>query len=183
MVIASLNQASFLLQGRSFAGAARNASPDSALTAIANDSGSMAQGVASVPSARSGLAHSLFSVTSVDVTRMKVDLFERVGKALGVDRGDYDTAFAYGSAVKRAVKQLKQQPNSHLILMGLEKELGLDKLGLSLDAVVDAMTDASGDGARKLDAALRAETSDLAGKDNARQSFTFDEIGIYRRVG
>jgi hypothetical protein len=107
-----------------------------------------------------------FGVNSQSLTQLKVDLYRRVGEALGIDQSDYDSPRDYGMALQRAIGQLKLSPNAQLVIAGIEKEVGLDKLGVSLDTVVSAITDPSGTDDDKLDAALE-------------KRFGVDDAGLY----
>lgn len=102
-------------------------------------------------------ADDLFSVNSQNLNKMKVDLYQRVGEALGVRESDHESFQAYGLALQQAVGQLKLAPNAQLVIAGLEKEIGLDKLGVSLDTVINAIIDPMGDDNDKLDAALQKQ--------------------------
>jgi hypothetical protein len=113
-------------------------------------------------------ADDLFSVNSQNLNKMKIDLYKRVGEALGVRESDYESFQAYGLALQQAVGQLKLAPNAQLVIAGIEKEIGLDKLGVSLDTVIDAIIDPMGDDNGKLDAALQKQIG-------------MDDDGLYRR--
>lgn len=58
------------------------------------------------------------------------------------------------SATPASVGQLKLAPNAQLVIAGIEKEIGLDKLGVSLDTVINAIIDPMGKDNDKLNAAL-----------------------------
>jgi hypothetical protein len=118
----------------------------------------------------------LFSVTTVDVNQLKVNLIERVGKELGVKQEDYDTPAAFGFALKMAVMKLKAEPDGAELIAKIERNLGLDKLGVSLNSVIKAIIDPDGRDAEELDAALRAQ----AGEADPERAVELDEIGIYR---
>lgn len=66
---------------------------------------------------------------------------------------------------------------SPFALVEIENKLGLDKLGVSLDTVVNAMIDPGGDDGDKLDAALRRRLGE-AGKDHSALA-RLDELGRY----
>ncbi|TIT70995.1 MAG: hypothetical protein E5W56_22360, partial [Mesorhizobium sp.] len=59
--------------------------------------------------------------------------------------------FSYGSAVKNAVEALKRQSPS--AIAEIERQLGLDQLGISLDTLVNAIVDPTGGDRDRLDAA------------------------------
>jgi len=121
----------------------------------------------------------MFSVNNTDSTQMKARLFERVGQAFGIKQDDYKSLFAYGSAIKKAVDDLKQKSPS--AVTQIEKKLGLDELGVSLDTLVNAVVDPQGSDGDKLDAALKKSLGEHdKGKDKG-VSPQPDEIGVYGR--
>jgi hypothetical protein len=138
-----------------------------------------AQGVASVrvgTPEQTSPAESIFT-TSMP-TRLKINLTERVGKAFGFELDDFPDAGAMAREIDKIVA--KMSPGE---IMAMEKKLGLDKLGVSLREVLDAMKEPGGDSDLKLDAALREEGGEILeeqehsarGGSHAR----FDEIGRY----
>ncbi|MGO4684115.1 hypothetical protein [Hyphomicrobium sp. 2TAF46] len=144
-------------------------------------SGTITKGPAATASAQTGDA--LFSVNSPNLNKMKIDLIKRVGDEFGIDESDYNSPSAYGAAIKQKIAQIKLQPNGQQVLDGIGRKLGLDKLGLSIDEVVNAIMDPKGDDAQKLDAALEKQI----GSHNRSQShgsfgIKSDEIGIYTPV-
>ena len=129
--------------------------------------------------AQGKITESMFSVNNLDPTQMKARLFERVGKAFGINQDDYASLFAYGSAIKTALGEMKQKSPSDIAL--IEKKLGLDELGVSLDTVVNAIVDPQSSDSDTLDAALKTflgETTNGKGENPA--SIEQDEIGLYR---
>jgi hypothetical protein len=72
------------------------------------------------------------------------------------------------SATPASVGQLKLAPNAQLVIAGIEKEIGLDKLGVSLDTVINAIIDPMGKDNDKLNAALEKKIG-------------MDDDGLYRR--
>lgn len=119
---------------------------------------------------------SLFDRQALDVNEMKVNLIDRLGKALGVSRDDYDNQSSFGTALKAAIAKLRRDPGGATIIAAIEKRLGLDKLGISMDTLLNAVIDPGSEDARRLDGALRAQAGEMA-RDEA---FELDEIGIYR---
>lgn len=117
----------------------------------------------------------MFSVNNLNVTATKVRLMERAGKEFGIDQADYESVFSYGSAVKNAVEALKQQSPS--AIAGIERQLGLDQLGISLDTLVNAIIDPQGSDGDRLDAALEKHLGEIA-TDEAIPVQP-DEIGLY----
>ncbi|MBN9218984.1 MAG: hypothetical protein J0I79_13610 [Mesorhizobium sp.] len=128
---------------------------------------------------RAKISDAMFSVNNVDATEMKVRLIERLGEEFGIKRSDYKSMTQYSADIKRAVDALKAKPGSALAITAIEKKLGLDKLGVTLDDLVDAAVDPNGRASEKLDAALRKQAGD-ASKGTAGP-LRLDEIGIYGR--
>ena len=104
--------------------------------------------------AQGKITESLFSVQTVDVTKLKVNLMERLGQELGLDMDEFETASEFGRAVKRAIDAIKTQDDGAQRLAEIERKLELGKLGISLDDLVAALNDPDGEADNKLDAAL-----------------------------
>jgi hypothetical protein len=173
--VSSATTALLILQQPTVAsGAAQSPATGTDLTAIAN--GQAVQGPSASTSAQT--ADALFSVNSPNLNKLKMDLFKRVGEALGVKESDYATPEDYGAALKKAVGQMKLDPNGQQEIAGIEKDLGLDKLGVSLDTVINAIVDPKGDDAKKLDAALEKQINDGQASDRSF-GIKSDDIGIY----
>jgi len=155
-------------------------------TPVANSLLASANGVSShsasgspLTQAQGKINESMFSVNNLDATKMKARLFERVGKEFGINQDDYDTLFSYGSAIKTALEDLKQKSPS--TIPAIEKKLGLDELGISLDTLVNAIVDPQGSDGDKLDAALNKKLGEDAKGKTGQASFKQDEIGVYGR--
>lgn len=117
----------------------------------------------------------------VDIQQIKFNLFRNLGEEFGIKMDDFADPRDYGSALRGAIGKIRMQPNGATVLAAVEKNLGLDKLGVSIDVVVDAISSPDGEGAKKLDAALRAETGEDA-KDAAKavlRAPQTDETGLY----
>jgi hypothetical protein len=125
--------------------------------------------------AKSAVSASMFSVDSLNITAVKVRLMERAGKEFGVDQTDYETVSSYGAAVKNAVEALK--PQSPSAIAEIERQLGLDQLGVSLDTLVGAIGDPRGSDNESLDAALKQHAGRQGEGDAA--SVQPDELGLY----
>lgn len=92
--------------------------------------------------AQSKISEAFFNADSnASITKMKLDLIERTGKALGVEKDDYVSMDDFVAAMKKAYGEIKVQPGGAAIIHGLEKELGLDKLGVSLEDVINSAGD------------------------------------------
>jgi len=127
----------------------------------------------------------MFSVMSVDINKMKINLMERLGKKLGLALEDFKTATDFGREVERIIGEMKLTMEGRLAIKRMEHELGLDKLGISLDEFVDAITDPKSSAAEKLDAALLREAGsealDVVEHDEIEEQGwpRIDENGVY----
>jgi len=90
--------------------------------------------------ARSKLSESIFSVNNVDVNKMKLNLIDRAGKALGADPANYASQDDFIEAMQDIVRNLKLHGNEDVI-NSVEKETGLTKLGISLEDLVNSTDD------------------------------------------
>ncbi|MBL8580758.1 MAG: hypothetical protein JNL61_00850 [Rhizobiaceae bacterium] len=129
------------------------------------------------PASRLAGADSIFSPDRQDVTKQKVLLMDKIGKAFGFDSRDFKDMGAMADAVERELA--KMSPQAAMALeQALGKKLGLDELGLSLRDMLDAMKEPGGEKDRKVDAAL---SRGLGAGDRAG-GFGLDEIGRYGRL-
>jgi hypothetical protein len=119
----------------------------------------------------------MFSVDSLNITAIKVRLMERAGKEFAVDQTGYESVSSYGLAIKNAVEALKRQSPS--AIAGIEKQLGLDQLGVSLDTLVEATVDPRSGNGERLDAALRQYAG--GPDEGAAASTQLGELGLYGR--
>lgn len=128
-------------------------------------------------------ASAIFDASAPDVTKMKLDLFRRTGEKLGVHEDDFDSFADYAMVLKDAVTQLKISPNAEMIIRRVEKDLGLDKLGVSLDTVIDALTDPASGANQTLTDALRKQMAEHDdGRTGRPAHVQSDDLGLYRVV-
>ncbi|MDX8452865.1 hypothetical protein RFM98_08860 [Mesorhizobium sp. VK9D] len=125
--------------------------------------------------AEPAISASMFSLDSLNITATKVRLMQRAGKEFGVDQTDYDSVSSYGSAIKNAVEALKRQSPS--AVPKIERQLGLDQLGVPLDTLVNAVADPQGSDNHRLDATLKQNAGGHGEGDAA--SIRPDELGLY----
>ncbi|AWN37219.1 hypothetical protein [Methylobacterium radiodurans] len=156
-------------------------SPD--LVAIASAAGQRDGGLPVDKQARAKITEAMFSVNTVNLTKVKTKLFERLGELLNVRQESFDTAEAYGRALKQKLAEIRREPGSEAFLAKIEKELGLDKLKITLDELTDAIVDPDGEAGRKLDAAIekqygKAITS--ARDADTPRTLVMSSIGTYR---
>jgi hypothetical protein len=129
--------------------------------------------------AQSKISESLFSVNHVSINKLKMDLIDRTGKALGVDQADFASREDFVDAMQKALGKLKMVGGDDAV-RGLEKELGIDKLGVSIQDVIDSAKDPEAND--KLTKALEKQAKINLGLDEvAAQRFPiqFDEAGTY----
>jgi hypothetical protein len=153
--------------------AGRNATAE--VVAAAN--GAVPASMAGLPNSRTEISDAIYSVNSVDADKLKVNLIGRLGAEFGISADDFESASAFGTAIKHALDAMKQDDGWQRRVAEIERNLGLDELGISLGSFINAVINSDSDDAAKLDAALRDKVDD----DAQRARFTLDDIGIYGR--
>ena len=97
--------------------------------------------VTTQPSAgESKVAEAMFGVNNANINKLKLDLIDRTAKAMGINQDDYDSRDAFVDAMQTALGHLKIEGGDAAV-HGLEKQLGLDKLGVTLQDVIDSARD------------------------------------------
>jgi len=144
--------------------------------AIPSVSGAQSQAKAKISDA--------FMDSPIDIQQLKFNLMRRLGEELGVKMDDFEDPRDYGSALRGVIAKIKATPQGATALTALGRKLGLDKLGISIDDLVDAISSPDGEGGKKLDAALRAETGEDAKKaaeavETVLRGIKTDETGLY----
>lgn len=119
--------------------------------------------------AQSKISEAMFSMSRDSITKQKLDLIERTGKALGIERSNYLSMDDFVAAMKKAYGEIKVQPGGMGVIHGLEKELGLDKLGLSLEDVINSAMD-GGDNDKVTRALEKRSHKDEDKKDDDKQT-------------
>jgi hypothetical protein len=169
MNISSANSSALIiLKQSSFAAYAQDKTESGDISAVA--SGSAAQTGAADPLAG-----------SPDATMQEeVKLYQETGQALGVNMDDYPSPSLYANALRSAVSKLEEQNSQGwpLIKKGIEHELGLDKLGISLDTVINAVGGDS-DSQKALEKALQKQTGTSGGYASSPSAEPTDDIGLY----
>lgn len=162
---------------------------DTALVAAANGvalpDASHAGGATSVAKAK--ISDALFKVNSPSVTELKLHLMKRLGDELGIALDDHASHASFGAALRSAIAEMKLKPNGASILSAIEKKLGFDKLGFSLDTFVNAIIDPKGRDAAMVEAALKKHLGLDEKRDGrtadaplgARGPFLIDGSGLY----
>ncbi len=134
--------------------------------------------------AASSLAENFFSVNYVDANEIKMQLFERLGGELGLDMNDYDDLSNYARDLRHAVQGLLREDGGEDLLNEIEQDLGLDKLGVSIDDVINAIDNPDGAADDKLTEAIKAEykidlNKDREAKELTEKTLQVDDLGLY----
>lgn len=135
--------------------------------------------------AQARVSDALLSASAPDVNQLKINLMQRLGKEFGLSMDDFDDQASFGAAIRDAVGQLRLQEGGDRVLAAIEKKLGLDKLGVPLDTLVNAIIDPEGADAEKLGAALErqavkeAEEKEADAAQGVPARIRTDDLGLY----
>lgn len=121
----------------------------------------------------------LFESDRVNTLTLKVHLMERAAGALGVKKDEFTSDADYRAAIRQAFVELSLKPDARRRIAAIEKDLGLDKLGVSLKTLVDATAAEDPKANEKLDAALAKHAQTLDG-DREPARVLMSEIGVYK---
>ncbi|TCQ14997.1 hypothetical protein [Rhizobium sp. PP-CC-3G-465] len=178
--VSSMNSAALLIlqQTNSISATQQQKSVTDDLVAVANGIGGKIGATKQPSQTQSRISESMFNLNNVNVNKLKLDLIERAGKALGVDQNDYASKDEFVSAMQGALSKLKAQDDGQQAIAVIEKGLGLDKLGVTLEDVINSAKNP--DREDTLDKALAKQ----AGKEKEHQSEALltvqpNEIGLY----
>lgn len=182
--ISGVNSAALLIlqQSNSINSSPENRSSSEGLLATANG-GSEKVGLSAQPGqAQSRISEAMFSVNNVNVNQLKLELIERTGEELGFDKADFESQAEFAAAMRKQVINM-DATGADARIAEIEKELGLDKLGISLlDVVSSARNPELED---KLTRALQEQkgmaSDEAKAEEEASAPFAIavDEIGIY----
>lgn len=114
--------------------------------------------------AQSKVSEAMFSMSKDSIAKQKLDLIERTGRALGVERSDYSSMDEFVAAMKKVYGEMKVQAGGMGAFHALERQLGLDKLGLSIEDVIESAQD--GDSNDKVTKALERRAKKEKEKDD-----------------
>lgn len=163
----------------------------SALVAAANgvDDPNTSRGAGATQQARAKISEALFKPNAPSVTEMKLHLMKRLGEEFKIKLEDHATHTSFGRAIQAEINKIKMQPGGAMMLAAIERKLGFDKLGFSLDTFVNAIIDPSGSDAKKVDAALKEHLGksdeDEGDPEDAvavLEALLHDEDGLYGLV-
>ena len=183
---APLNSAALLiLQQASVPTASKEEAPSAGSVILAAANGVAIPSVSDAQSQAKAKISDAFMDSPVDIQQLKFNLFRRAGEELGVKMDDFKDPREFASALRTVIGKISMTSDGATVLAALEKTLGLDKLGVSIDDLVDAISSPDGEGGKKLDAALRAETGEDA-KEAAKEAekailrtVQTDDAGLY----
>lgn len=181
--VSSVNSAALLILQQVSSASAPNQEKFSSdkLVAVANGVSDKI-GVTKQPGqSQAKISESMFSVNHVSINKMKLDLIDRTGKALGVNPDDYASRDEFVDAMQKAYGKLKFEGGTGAVV-ALEKKLGLDKLGVSIEDVINSARDPGHND--KLTKALEKAAGKTAGKFEQEDSSNAlslqpNEIGLY----
>lgn len=137
--------------------------------------------------ARAKISDAIFSVNAPSLMEMKIHLMKRLGEEVGVALEDHETHASFGAAVAKRIAEIKKQPQGAQMISALEKKLGFDKLGFSLDTFVNAIIDPKGNDGERVDAALKKHLGLEGGCEEEKsgaarrvlEALRRDESGLY----
>lgn len=128
-----------------------------------------------------------WGVLTEDVTKLELDLIEKLGTEFGIYQDDYDSINAYGEAIRVKVAEIRSQPLGFLTITEIESNLRLNDLGITLDALIEIVSNPLGNAESELDIVLEKQAAEQPIVDgsvseqgnNHNSSFKIDENGIY----
>lgn len=174
--------ASLILQQLSSVAPAPGEEKNSAnLAAIANGLSSKAGVTGAEAQAQAKITDTM---SAASLTQARMQLYARVGEALGVKEEDYATPQLWATALRGVVRAIRAQKGGDAAILQIEQKLGLDKLGVSLDTVIDSISDPGGGASNALNDALKkAAGKGLIAIDNGVTglggSVQINDIGVY----
>lgn len=131
--------------------------------------------------AQSRISETMFGAGQVSVVAEKLKLIERAGQALGLRQSDYGSAEDFVKAAKDAVNKILRQPGGHQIISQIEDDLDLNKLGISLDDLINSAADP--EKRDKVTAALEKKLGKIKDHEDEDKPQSLlvsqDEAGIY----
>lgn len=130
-------------------------------------------------------ADDYWGVFQTDPTQIKAKLFMALGEAFGLDMKDFKSISSFGNAIRAKLEKMKTTPEGRQALFNIEKKLGLSELGISLDTLIEAVTNPEGAANDKLEAALEkqsAEEDELADAVEILGSVKVDGNGLYTPI-
>lgn len=145
--ISNVNSTALLIlqQTGSVGAIEQNKSASDSLIAVANGVSDKI-GVTKQPGqAESKISEAMFSVTSVDILKEKLNLIDRAAEALGFDPDSYASKEELSHDMRKALIKMGAEEGGDDRIAAMEKDLGLDKLGVSLMDVANSAKDPEAD--------------------------------------
>lgn len=143
-------------------------------------------GAGAASRANGKISEALFKPNVPNAIEMKLHLMKRLGEEFGIKLEAHESHASFGRAIEAEINKIKMKPEGALILSAIEKKLGFDKLGFSLDAFVNAIIDPKGADGQKVDAAIKDHLNlDDEGQDKAEEAraaleaLRIDDAGLY----
>lgn len=133
-------------------------------------------------SAKVVITDALFDTTTLP-TRRKLVLFDKAADALGVRKESYASPTDYRAAIKDAFAKLKLEKDFSNVARAIEENLGLSKLGVSLETVIKAALYPNGDEDRALTSALTIHDRlhpPARPSGSGIPTLSLDTLGLYR---
>ncbi|KPF44458.1 hypothetical protein [Rhizobium sp. AAP43] len=116
---------------------------------------------------RAKIVSSMFNHENVSVNELKMKVADKLAEKLGLDVDRSRSYFTLGKLIEDIVSKMDAMARSEL-----ERAVGLDKLGISLTTFVSALSDPTGDGTERLNAALEKSAGRGGVTDAVNRVFT-----------
>lgn len=101
----------------------------------------------------------LFDSGHVSTNELKIQIIDKLGMALGLKKDDTESGFSYGKRLETILSTMDYAQKR-----ALEKEVGLDDLGISIDVMIGAIKNPYADDNERLKLALEKQAG--GGKDS-----------------
>ncbi|MBO6813440.1 MAG: hypothetical protein JJ891_01175 [Rhizobiaceae bacterium] len=134
--------------------------------------------------AEARIADNFFSMSYRDTNEIKMQIFERLGEKLGLEMKSYEDPGSFARDLRLAVQEIRRKEGGESLLKEIGHELGLDKLGVTIDDVINAIDEPDGEADNRLTKAIEEEYKINLKKDGEPASpsdrgFQIDDIGLY----
>lgn len=113
-----------------------------------------------------------------NVTEMKLKIYDRIGQEFGLKRDDFKSIKAFAVAIKAEMAKFAPA-DLQKIFREIEKETGLDKMGITVEQAINSMLDPLGPDDEKLSKAIEGELDKVKNAED-RPRIQKDDIGLYR---
>lgn len=126
-----------------------------------------------------------WGVLSDDLAKPELNLIEQLGTEFGIYQKDYTSINAYGEAIRVKVAEVRSQPLGFLTITEIENNLRLNDLGITLDALVDIISNPQGNAEEELGIVFEKLADEQPVEEGAlstnetNSSVMVDENGVY----